>query len=95
VFRIYYSDRVADGFSADDWIALPDDDVQVVAVFEPPSNPLPDRLITGYVGCGLKDRMLFTGVDTFELFGHTKRGRLLSDEQYFAIWEKAYGDANA
>lgn len=97
MFKIYYTDgSVVEGSSKQNWLAAPDTGVQVVAVLQSPptSENLPDRLKTGYVHCGRKDRMLFTGVDWFDPlnFGHLKEGELMSDEDYFAIWDRAYGD---
>jgi hypothetical protein len=66
--------------------------VQVVRLFAPPAYPLPDRS-TGYVHCGLPDRMLYTGVDKYDTLGFgVKHGSLLSDAAYQAVWDRAYGD---
>lgn len=96
-FRIYYRDPLQtwQGSTFDEWVAAPDDGVQVVAVLEPPPTPLPDRFKTGYVHCGLKDVALYTGVDEYDPlgFGVPKRGRLIPDDEYAAIWARAYGDS--
>lgn len=96
MFRIYYSAALVEGRAVDDWIVAPLDDVQVVAVRGSPSYPLPGKE-TGYVHCVTRGWMLYTGVDEFDPLqtGYPKRGRLLSDEAYFTIWRRAYGDANA
>jgi hypothetical protein len=71
--------------------------VQVVSINQAPAFPFPDRISTGYVHCGTKEWMLFTGVDEYDPMntGQVKLGRWLSDERYFAIWRTALGDANA
>ena len=93
MFRIYYSDRTISGETREDWINAPDDDVQVVVLYREPTYPLPDRHKTGYVHACIEGRMLFTGVDEYDPMetGHVKKGRLLSDAQYWALWERARG----
>jgi hypothetical protein len=94
-FRIYYAVSVFNG-AGRDWLEAPHG-IQVVAVFVPPpapGEPLPDRFLTGYVHCGLSDRMLYTGIDEYDTlgFGVVKYGSLLSDAAYLAVWEWACGD---
>lgn len=94
-WRIYFGDgSIAEGSTGRQWRRARNDDVQVVVVFTPPPQPAPDRFVTGYVGCGRKDRTFYTGVDEYDPldYGTVKRGRLISDEDYLAIWGRAYGN---
>jgi len=97
VFRIYYSDSVYQGRTVADWIDAPGDDVQVVMVEGPhPVNIRDARERHGYVYC--RSRWpLYTGADHYDPLetGNLKLGRQLSDQVYFAIWGRAYGDATA
>ena len=94
-WRIFYGDgRVSEGSTGRQWRRARDDDVQVVVVLAPPPVPPPDRFATGYVGCARKDCTFYTGVDKYDPldYGTIKRGKLLSDDVYRVIWERAYGD---
>jgi len=95
-FRIYYSNSTYDGDTQQDWVNAPDQEVQVIAVFEPEPQPpnLPDRFLTGFVFSGRKDRTFYTGVDDYDPlnFGSYKYGSLLPRSEYDAIWDLAYGD---
>lgn len=98
-WRIYYANgSVVEGSSKGDWQKAPASGVQVVVDLNPPPKPFPvqDRLTSGLVGCNrLKPNATFwTGVDTYDPFGYgrEKTGTLLSDADYFAIWERAYAD---
>ena len=64
--------------------------MQVIALYEPPP---PDQRRWA----GVTDRQLWTGEDSYDPFGWgAKKGKLISDEQYFRIWElAAYGDHDA
>ena len=85
LWRIYYSEAVVAGSSRDDWLAAPSDDVQVVVLYEPTDY-------RGWRGVG-GDRQLWTGDDQVDPFGWgPKLGRLISDADYFAIWERAIAD---
>lgn len=87
-WRIYYSDQTIVGETVADWIAAPDEDVQVVVLYEPTDY-------RGWKGVEDGNRQLWTGDDEFDPFGygHLKYGRLLSDEEYFLIWEQAIADS--
>ena len=94
-WRIYYSGgMVVNGATPLEWKDAPAEDVQVVVVLSPPPLVPPDRFRTGYVHCGRKDRTFYTGVDEYDPlgYGQPKFGSLLSDDDYFAIWDRAYGD---
>lgn len=96
-WAIYYADgRVVQGGTKADWLAASDEGVQVVVVDGPPPEPRPDRFKTGYVGTGRADRAFYTGVDNYDPldYGRMKRGSLLPDAAYRAIWERAYGDGD-
>ncbi len=89
MFRIYYADgTVREGLTKRDWTAAPDDGVQVVVRF-PKTQPLRWHCSTGPV----RDRDLWTGDDEYDPFGWgPKRGSLIGDAAYRAIWEQACGD---
>jgi len=86
-WSIWYADgsRV-DGTTAADWHAAPKYGVQVVAEWRIPASH--ER--RWYL---VDDRFLWTGTDTFDPFGWgVKYGSLLSDADYFRIWNTAaYG----
>lgn len=92
-WSIYYgSGAVVNGRSRSAWVRAPDDDVQVVVLWEPPPlvNGVPFR-----PWAGVSDRQLWTGEDVYDPFryGHPKRGRLLSATAYDRIWHRAaYGE---
>jgi len=95
-WKIYYANNlVVEGESKEDWLNAPNYGVQVVVVLSPPPEPKPDRFKTGYVVCGRTDCTFYTGVDWFDplFFGAPKEGQLLSDEDYFNIWDIAYGNS--
>ena len=85
IFRVYYADgSVVEGSTADHWQAAPNAGVQVIARF-------PRDLSVRWFG--VDDRDLWTGEDNYDPFGWgVKTGTLLSDAEYFAIWERACGD---
>jgi hypothetical protein len=87
-WRIYYSDKVVEGITRDDWLAAPGDDVQVI-VWRKPSG------YRGWRDFG-PDVHVWTGDDDYDPFGWgNKTGRLLSDADYAAIWERAHADHRA
>lgn len=98
-WRIYYAGPpfVIEGRTQHHWLAAPAAGVQVVVVLSPPPDPRPDRHVTGYVECSRTrpGRTFYTGVDEYDPLGYgaVKRGTLLPDAEYRAIWERAYGDA--
>ena len=93
-FRIYYPDRsVVEGSNEADWRAAPSTGVQVVVAF-PKSQKTrwwyPDH--NGHP-ITVNDRDLWTGTDSFDPFGWgPKDGSLVSDADYFLIWDRACGD---
>lgn len=85
--RLYYPHGVITGPHAPEtWAHGPDDGLQVVVLMDPyPDGRRPWR--------GVDDRQLWTGEDVFDPFGWgPKRGSLLPDAEYFAIWERAAYD---
>ncbi len=90
VWRIYYADgSVVQGKTAKEWRAAPDNGVQVVVRFK---RNVPLRW--HYSGGPVRDRELWTGTDTYNPFGwEEKRGCLIEDAKYWAIWERACGDS--
>jgi len=96
-WAIFYSELVFTGSSRKEWLSAPDDDVQVVVVYEPPPTPKPDRFLTGYVGCGDKERTFYTGVDSYDPLGYgvAKGGRLLEDTHYQRVWGLACGNKSS
>lgn len=96
MFRIWYADgSVAEGLSREDWLAAPGEAVQVVALYGDLRLPgFPDRLLTGYVHTGIPEPQLFTGIDEYDPLGWgLKLGSLISDRDYWAIWEEAHGNS--
>lgn len=86
MWRIYYADMVVEGATAEEWLAAPDDGVQVVVLFESTDY-------RGWKGVS-GDRQLWTGDDEFDPFGFgVKRGLLIPDDDYLAIWERAIADS--
>jgi hypothetical protein len=88
-WRIYYAGgRVVTGLTREDWQAAPDEGVQVVVSM----RPYPDAAYRGWTPWAeaRPDRMLWTGTDEYDPFGWgVKHGSLLSDEEYFTIWDEA------
>jgi len=85
-WRIYYADgsRV-DGAGAAAWRRAPAEGVQVVVIFE----PVQVQRFSHWP----KDRRGLTGDDAYDPFGWGgKRGSLIDDGAYRAIWERAGGD---
>lgn len=89
MWRIYYADdSMVEGETEADWLAAPDDGVQVVARF-----PMQDGLGWSCRGVVVRDRDLWTGEDEYDPFGWGgKRGTLIDTDAYFSIWERACGD---
>jgi hypothetical protein len=86
VFRIYYSTSFVDGETREDWIAAPDEDVQVVRLechgLQPHESPW----------AGVSGARLWTGEDEYRLNGWpTKFGKWMDFDGYLAIWERARG----
>lgn len=92
-FKIYYTNSVYVGSTQADWEAMPNTDVQVI-VCDTPWNTknFPDRFETGFVVTARKDKMFYTGVDTYDPMGSGsfKSGTLLNSVDYFHIWDVAY-----
>lgn len=99
-WRLYYSDRVVDSKSTE-WAATPSDDVQVLIVFYNESYQIfEDGELKTY-----PYRKLYCLQDYYWQFGagtaedavtagasEIKTGRLLPDEDWWAIYEKAHQD---
>jgi hypothetical protein len=84
VFRIYYSSSEVDGETREDWIAAPDDDVQVVVLFESYGAPHLSPW------SGVWDRKLWTGEDLYSLNDWpVKLGRWMDLHGYREIWDRA------
>lgn len=89
MWRIYYSDHHVDGETADDWQRAPDQDVQVVVLFEPTEHPRWHNRKGP-----ITDRQLWTGDDEFDPFGWgVKYGEWMDWERYQDLWEAACADA--
>lgn len=87
-WRIYYADRVVDGRTKADWLKAPDKGVQVVVLFK-----ALEQVRWHYSGGVVTDRQVWTGEDDYDPFGWgAKRGSLITDDDYRAIWERACGD---
>ena len=85
MFSIHYSDRVVHGITRADWLAAPDQDVQVVVEWR---TPLQDA--GEWVWTGVTDRMLWTGQDEYDPFGWgVKYGRWMDWADYWAVWQRA------
>jgi hypothetical protein len=89
-WSIYYgSGAVVSGRSRSAWVRAPDEDVQVVVLWEEPPivNGYPFRPWTG-----VSDRQLWTGEDTYDPFdyGHPKRGKLMDRDEYERIARRAF-----
>lgn len=96
---IYYADgSVVICTTKQEWQSAPNSGVQVVVVRDPPPEPfpVPDRFLTGIVGCNrLKpNATFFTGVDEYSFpgSGQRKTGSLIDRAAYDAIWDRAFGD---
>ena len=89
VWRIYYADgSMVQGRSRADWLAAAGEGVQVI-VSTPPSRSLRWH----HSGGPVRDRDLWTGDDVYDPFGWgEKRGTLIADPHYRAIWERACAD---
>lgn len=90
-WRIYYPDgSFMDGRTETEWRAAPDEGVQVAVLYEAPETPR-----WHYSSGPVRDRQLWTGDDIYDPFGWgAKRGSLIEDDAYQAIWERACGDSN-
>lgn len=85
MFSIFYSERVAHGATRNDWIWLPDHDVQVVVDWRPP-NQMAGELCYA----GITDRVLYTGLDEYDPFGWgVKYGAWMYDYDYGQLFEIA------
>ena len=94
-FKVFYTNSTYVGSSVADWEAMPDTEVQVIVVNTPwQRGNHPDRMTTGFVYGRRKDKTFYTGVDTYDPMntGSFKAGSLLSDSDYFAIWNQAEGE---
>jgi hypothetical protein len=86
MFSIYYSNQVVDGETVEDWIAAPDEDVQVVVLFESYGAPHLSPW------SGVWDRKLWTGEDEYRLNDWPpKFGSPMDWADYLDIWELACG----
>jgi len=90
-WRIYYSDgSVVRGRTRADWVAAPDEGVQVVLLME----PYPDRPFDGWTPwAGARpDRQIWTGDDWYAPYKSypPKEGELISSEEYERIWRRAF-----
>lgn len=87
IWRVYYADgSYVQGSSAQEWLAAPASGVQVVVLYKPTDY-------RGWRGTN-GDRQLWTGEDWFDPFDWgPKGGLLISDTDYFAIWERAVADS--
>ena len=83
MWAIYYRESIHTGETLEDWLSAPDQGVQAVVVYAPyPDGRRP--------WAGVDDRQLWTGDDEFSINGWPeKRGLLIPDAEYFAIWERA------
>ena len=92
MWRLYYADgsRI-DGVGAADWMAAPDDEVQVLALLTPyPNAPYPGW--TPWAGAK-GDRQLWTGEDAYTLSDWPpKRGSWMNRADYDMIWNRACGE---
>ena len=98
-FVIYYADgTTASGSAKRDWVQAPNEGVQYVVILDPPPEPfpIPERFVTGIVGCNrlYPGITVFTGVDEYDPagFGKTKTGTLIEDEPYRAMWARLLAD---
>jgi hypothetical protein len=92
-FKIYYSDRVVEGLDANDWRDAPDSDVQVIVKKMDPSFCSGRTYKRDNENIVVYGKKLWDGDDVFDPFDWgPKYGKLLTDDQYFAIWNTACGD---
>jgi len=90
-FSVWYADgSVLDGSSREDYLAMPAEGVQVIAEWRTPASHQRRWHL-------VDDRYLWTGEDEYDPFDWgVKRGSLLPDDAYFAIWnDAAYGPRRA
>ena len=97
MWRIYYSNRVVSGSTKAAWLAAPNADVQVVVDSAQAGAVLKTGGWTYQNAKGenvpVYDRELWTGQDKYNPFGYgVKTGALISDADYFKIWDAACGD---
>jgi hypothetical protein len=84
-WRIYYAHGFIDGVSEQEWLSAPAYGVQIVVLFRTPAQELGERR-----WIGVKDRLLWTGVDEYDPFGWgAKTGTLISDAEYARICHEA------
>ncbi len=91
-WRIYYvGGSVVTGKNKTDWLAAPEDGVQVVVLMAPPAV---DNRRWSHPDIGsIEDRQLWTGTDTYDPFGWgVKHGSWVPRAEYDMIWERACGD---
>ena len=93
MFRIYYRDNVVQGHTQQDWIDAPDHGVQVIVEMRD-SDYSPNRTYDPGDGpTRVLGRHLWDGDDEFDPFGWgVKYGELVSDKQFFQIWNAACAD---
>lgn len=92
-FRIYYSDgSIISGVSKKDWLAAPDNNVQVVVDLDFVGSSGWTYTI-GKQNIVVKDRQLWTGEDEYDPFEFgVKTGSLIGTTAYFNIWNRACAD---
>jgi hypothetical protein len=87
-WKIYYSDHEVLGETEDDWLAAPNNDVQIVVLYEPTSY-------RGWTGIEDGRMQLWTGDDEYSLYGwNVKYGKLMNWDEYNLIWERVIADTN-
>lgn len=84
LWKIHYADRTLRGRTVKSFQRAPKHGVQVIAVFGEGHNSRcrEDGSLVG-------DRKLYTGEGKYELAGCVKYGSLISDADYWRIWEEA------
>lgn len=95
VWRIYYGDgRIVEGNTKTDWTRAPKTNVQVVVSLQPQDPPRWHYVNAQGKTIPVRDRQLWTGVDTYDPFGYgAKTGLLISLPVYEEIWNKACADS--
>ena len=91
-WRIYYENETCiRGTKQAEYLAAPDNGVQVIVLMEPPAS---DNRRWFCAGLGaIEDRQLWTGEDFYDPFGWGKKeGSLIPGATYHRIWKRACGD---